>query len=123
MLNVVRPTSDSVVLVTGAGAVGLAAIMALKLLDSPPRKIIAVDLVPERLELAKKYGATDVISTRSESPDLKAAILAITEGRGADGAVDTTGRPDVLGVLLDSVAKKGIVVSVGVGKVCDFIAK
>jgi aryl-alcohol dehydrogenase len=116
MLNVVQPTSDSVVMVVGTGAVGLASIMAVNLSPSRPRRIIAVDLVPERLELAKKFGATDLINS-SENPDLKAAILALTDGKGADGAIDTTGRPEVLGVLLDSAAKKGVVVSVGVGKV------
>jgi len=115
MLNVVKPTADSIVLVVGAGAVGLAAIMATKLAPSPPRRVIAVDVVAERLEMARGFGATDIINSR-ETPDLKAAILAITDGNGADGAIDCTGRPEVLGILLDSAAKKGIVVSVGVGK-------
>lgn len=115
MLNVVKPTSDSIVLIVGAGAVGLAAIMATQLAPSPPKRIIAVDVVSERLELAKKFGATDIINSR-ETPDLKAAILAVTDGKGADGAIDCTGRPEVVGILLDAAAKKGIVVSVGVGK-------
>ena len=117
MLNVVRPSSGSIVLVVGAGAVGLAALMALKLTPSPPSKVIAVDIVPERLEQAKKYGATDVINSK-DTPDLKAALKNITDGKGVDGAIDTTGRPDVLRILLESAAKKGVVVSVGVGKVC-----
>lgn len=119
MLNVVKPTSDSIVLIVGAGAVGLAAIMATQLAPSPPKRIIAVDVVSERLELAKKFGATDIINSR-ETPDLKAAILAVTDGKGADGAIDCTGRPEVVGILLDAAAKKGIVVSVGVGKVSGY---
>jgi aryl-alcohol dehydrogenase len=115
MLNVVRPVSEDTVLVVGAGAVGLAALMALKLLPSPPRMVIAVDVVPERLELAKKYGATHVINSK-ETPDLKAALKSVTNGKGVDGAIDTTGRPEVLRTLLESAAKKGVVVSVGVGK-------
>jgi aryl-alcohol dehydrogenase len=116
MLNVVRPTSDSVVVVVGAGAVGLAALMALKLAPSPAKQVIAVDLVPERLKLAKQYGATDVINSK-ETPDLKAALKGLTDGKGVDGSIDTTGRPEVLRTLLESSAKKGVVVSVGVGKV------
>jgi aryl-alcohol dehydrogenase len=116
MLNVVQPAADSTVLVVGAGAVGLAAIMAVKLSPSKPSKVIAVDIVPERLELAKKYGATHVVNSK-ESPDLKAALMALTDGKGVDGAIDTTGRPAVLQALLDSAAKKGVVVSVGVGQV------
>lgn len=117
MLNVVKPSSGEIVLVVGAGAVGLAAIMAVGLASSKPSKVIAVDVVPERLELAKKYGATDIVNSK-EHPDLKAALMAISDGKGVNGAIDTTGRPDVLKTLLDSAGKKGIVVSVGVGKVC-----
>jgi aryl-alcohol dehydrogenase len=115
MLNVVRPSSGSTVLVVGAGAVGLAALMALDLMPSPPMKVIAVDVVPERLELAKKYGATHIINSKV-TPDLKAALKSVTDGNGVDGAIDTTGRPDVIRALLESTAKKGVVVSVGVGK-------
>ena len=116
MLNVVRPTSDSIVVVVGAGAVGLAALMALRLASSPPKQAIAVDRVPERLKLAMNYGATDAINSR-ETPDLRAALNDITDGKGVDGAIDTTGNPEVLRCLLESSAKKGVVVSVGVGKV------
>lgn len=115
MLNVVQPSSDSTVLVVGTGAVGLAALMALKLLPSSPKMVIAVDVVPERLELAQKYGATHIINSK-EKPDLKAALKFVTDGKGVDGAIDTTGRPEVLRTLLESSAKKGTVVSVGVGK-------
>lgn len=117
MLNVVKPTSDSVVVVVGAGAVGLSALMSLKTLPSPPAQVIAVDVVSERLELAKSFGATHIVNSR-ESPDLKDALMKITENQGVDGAIDTTGRPDVVNTLLKSVAKKGIVVTVGVGSVC-----
>ncbi len=118
MLNVVKPNSDSIVCVVGVGAVGLAALMALKLLPSSPKKIIAVDVVPERLALAKKYGATDFINSR-EVDDLKNALLNVSDGKGIDGTIDTTGRPEVVGTLLEATAKKGIVVQVGVGAVCQ----
>lgn len=116
MLNVVKPTAGSTVLVLGAGAVGLAALMAVKLAPSKPSKVIAVDIVPERLRLAKKYGATHVVNSK-DHPDLKATLMAITEGKGVDGAIDTTGRPDIVAQLLESAAKKGVVVTVGVGSV------
>lgn len=119
MLNVVKPGSDSIVCVVGVGAVGLAALMALKLLPSPPTKVIAVDVVPERLELARKYGATDFINSR-EVEDLKSALLATSGGMGIDGTIDTTGRPDVVNSLLEATAKRGIVVQVGVGLVRAF---
>ncbi|RDL41438.1 uncharacterized protein BP5553_01417 [Venustampulla echinocandica] len=114
MLNVVKPTAGSTVLIVGAGAVGLAALMAVKLAPSKPSKVIVVDIVSERLGLAKKYGATDVVNSK-DHPDLKATLMAITEGKGVDGAIDTTGRPEIVGKLLESAAKKGVVVTVGVG--------
>jgi aryl-alcohol dehydrogenase len=120
MLNVVKPNSDSIVCIVGVGAVGLAALMALKLLPSPPTKIIAVDVVPERLELAKKYGATDFINSR-QVDDLKTALMSVSDEKGVDGTVDTTGRPEVVGPLLEATAKRGIVVQVGVSVVSAFL--
>lgn len=116
MLNVIKPTSDMSVAVVGAGAVGLAAIMALKMLDQPPRTIIAVDIVAPRLDMARSFGATHGVSSK-EQPDLKKVLKDITQGRGVDGAIDTTGRPEVVTELIRSVARKGKVVTVGVGEV------
>lgn len=116
MLNVIRPAPQSTVVVVGVGAVGLAAIMAVKINPLNLSKIIAVDIVPERLELAKKYGATDVINGK-ETPDLAKALRDLTDDEGVDGAIDTTGRPQVLEALIEGCAKRGTVVSVGVGDV------
>lgn len=46
MSNAVHLSEEDTVLVVGAGAVGLAALMAMKLLPSPPKVVIAVDVVP-----------------------------------------------------------------------------
>lgn len=116
MLNVVVPTSDMAVVVVGAGAVGLSAIMALKLLEHPPKKIIAVDIVGSRLELARSSGATHGVNSKVR-PDLMKVLMDITRGRGVDGAIDTTGKPDVIKALIHSAARKGKVVTVGVGDV------
>jgi aryl-alcohol dehydrogenase len=117
MLSVIKPNSESTVAVVGVGAVGLAAMMALQTSSSRPKRVIAVDIVPERLEMAKRYGATHVVNSR-EKPDLRAALMAITDNEGVDGSIDTTGRPAIVRALLDSAAKKGVVVTVGVGEVC-----
>ncbi|RFU30756.1 hypothetical protein B7463_g5570, partial [Scytalidium lignicola] len=118
MLHVVRPKPQSTVVVAGVGAVGLAAIMALKIPTNPlkPSKVIAVDVVPQRLELAKKYGATDVINSR-ETPDLAQALKDLTDGEGVDAAIDATGRPHVVEALIEGSSNKGIVVSVGVADI------
>ena len=118
MLNVVKPTKSSSVCVVGAGAVGLAAIMAVNLVkeEDRPRRVIAVDVVNGRLDLARKYGATHTVNS-SEVKDLKAELLRLTDGEGVTGSIDCTGRPDVVSTLIDATAKRGIIVSVGVGKV------
>lgn len=118
MLNVVKPTSTTRVAVVGAGAVGLAAIMAAKLSPEKPVQVIAVDVVESRLEMAKKYGATHVLNSKTVAGgDLKAALMEITDGEGVTASIDCTGRPDVVNSLIDATAKTGIIVSVGVGKV------
>ena len=116
MLNVVSPTQDMTVVVVGVGAVGLSAVMALKTLDAPPKKIIAVDIVPSRLEMARSYGATHGVNSKVR-PDLMKTLMHITNGKGVDSAIDTTGRPAVIKELIHASARKGKVVSVGVGDV------
>lgn len=116
MLNVVRPTTNTTVVIVGVGSVGLAALMATSLAPSKPSKIIAVDIMPQRLELAKSFGATHTVNSKEQS-DLKAALMDLTDGMGIDAAIDTTGRPDVVESLLKSSASKGKIVTVGVGKV------
>lgn len=116
MLNVIQPTADMTVAVVGTGSVGLSAIMALKMLERPPKKIIAVDIVPSRLELARSCGATHGVNSKVRS-DLMKTLLEITNGRGIHGSIDTTGRPDVILNLIHSAARKGKVVTIGTGGV------
>ncbi|KAF2198328.1 aryl-alcohol dehydrogenase [Delitschia confertaspora ATCC 74209] len=117
MLNVVKPAGKGTVVVVGAGAVGLAAIMAVKLLPEQdrPGTVVAVDIVASRLEMAKKYGATHVVNAEEEK-DLKAALMKLTEDEGVDGSIDCTGIPEVVNALLEAAAKRGIIVTVGVGR-------
>ena len=116
MLNVIQPTSDMSVAVVGVGGVGMAAVMALKLLEHPPKRIIAIDVIPSRLQMARKYGATHGVNSKLR-PDLMKVLLEITKGGGVDGAIDTTGRPEVIKGLTHSAARRGKIVTVGVGNV------
>ncbi len=121
MLNVAKPTRSMNVCVTGAGAVGLSAIMALSTLETPPKRIIAVDVVPERLELARKYGVTHCVNSKIR-PKLMDVLMDITQGQGIDVSIDTTGRPEVVQELIHSTARKGKIVAVGVGKLESNVA-
>src|SRR5690606_22822490 len=76
----------------GAGSVGLSAIMAARACGAGA--IIAIDRHPDRLKLALELGATHTVHTKSDNP--AEAILAMTDGRGADHVLDTTGVADLV---------------------------
>ncbi|GGW95465.1 NAD(P)-dependent alcohol dehydrogenase [Streptomyces chartreusis] len=107
--NVLKPVTGSTVVVLGAGAVGLSAVMAAAL--TPATDIVAVDRVAERLSLARELGATHTID--ATGTDLAAALADITGGRGADGVVETTGNVGVLRRGVDALAARGTLVVVG----------
>ncbi|MFE9450935.1 NAD(P)-dependent alcohol dehydrogenase [Streptomyces sp. NPDC006739] len=107
--NELRPVIGASVVVLGAGAVGLSAVMAAAL--TPATTVVAVDRVAERLELARELGATHTVDAGSES--LPEALAAITGGQGADGVVETTGSVAVLRQGVDALAARGTLVVVG----------
>ncbi len=86
----------------GAGAVGLAAIMAAKVAGATT--IIAVDITPSRLELALELGATHVINSREE--DAVQRVHAITGG-GANYSLECSGRAKVLRQAIDAITILG----------------
>lgn len=103
----VRPESSIVVL--GAGAVGLAALMAAAVAGATT--IIAVDLQPHRLDLARELGATHVVAGGDD--DIVEQIHAITGG-GADYSFDTTGVPGVMRNALLALRMTGVCGYVGI---------
>ncbi|WP_020117118.1 NAD(P)-dependent alcohol dehydrogenase [Streptomyces canus] len=107
--NVLKPVTGSTIVVLGAGAVGLSAVMAAAL--TPATTIVAVDRVGERLTLAKELGATRTVDAGAE--DLGEALAAITGGQGADGIVETTGNVAVLRQGVDALGARGTLVVVG----------
>jgi aryl-alcohol dehydrogenase len=107
--NVLKPRPGATVVVTGAGAVGLSAVMAARL--SPATRIIAVDRVPSRLKLAEQLGATHTVDTTDV--DLTEALTELTGGRGVDGVVETTGAVPVLRAGIGTLALRGTAVVVG----------
>ncbi|MDH6622314.1 aryl-alcohol dehydrogenase [Streptomyces sp. LBL] len=107
--NVLKPVTGSTIVVLGAGAVGLSAVMAAAL--TPATTIVAVDRVGERLSLAKELGATHTV--HAGEADLGEALAEITGGQGADGIVETTGSAAVLRQGVDALAARGTLVIVG----------
>lgn len=109
VLNVLRPEIGSTLAVFGVGAVGLAAVMAAAL--GGPSRIVAVDVVPERLELARELGATDVVDARGDG--VAAALRDLTGGAGVDYAVEASGNVGALSAAIDALALRGTCAIVG----------
>ena len=109
VLNVLRPRAGSTLVVAGAGAVGLAAVMAARM--TAVSRIVVVDRVPGRLEMALELGATDVVDTRERT--ITEGVMNATGGRGADHVVETTGVVPVLDELVDMLAVGGCCAVVG----------
>src|SRR3954468_1073190 len=103
----VRP-GDSVAVI-GLGPVGLCAVQAAKAAGAA--KVIAVDSVPDRLELAASFGAEAVHLTED---DPRAAVKAATDGRGVDAAIDAVGHPDALDLAARVTRKAGTISAIGV---------
>lgn len=102
VLNALQVEQGSDFAVFGAGAVGLSAIMAAKIAGA--QRVIAVDIAPERLELAHELGATDTINGASENVLEK--IAALTDG-GVLYSLDTTGVPAVMQQAVMALAPRG----------------
>ncbi|MGF7234292.1 MAG: NAD(P)-dependent alcohol dehydrogenase [Frankia sp.] len=110
IMNVARPTAGERVLVLGAGAVGLSAVMAA--VQSGVEQIVCLDRDEQRLKLATDLGATGVIDTRGVD-DLPGAIRSATGGRGADIAIECTGAEPILSATLEALAPAGRCVLIG----------
>ena len=80
--------AGATVMVVGCGGVGLNIVQAARLAGA--RKIIAVDLLDNKLEYAKRFGATDTINAKAE-PSVPKAIRAMTAKLGVDYAFDAIG--------------------------------
>jgi 2-desacetyl-2-hydroxyethyl bacteriochlorophyllide A dehydrogenase len=99
----------SSVAVLGLGPVGLCAVQAARAAGA--ETVIAIDTVPERLEMARSFGATPVHLTED---DPRAAVKDATEKRGVDGAIDAVGHPEALELACRLARKAGTVSATGV---------
>ena len=109
ILVAMKVSAGSSLVVFGAGAVGLSAVMAGAVAGATT--IIAVDLQQHRLDLALELGATHVL--RGDDPNLVGAIHGLTGG-GANYSFDTTGVPGVMLAALQCLRMTGVCGYVGV---------
>jgi aryl-alcohol dehydrogenase len=104
VMNSLMVPQGASIAVFGTGSVGLAAVMAGRIVGADP--IIGVDIKPNRLELALELGATHVIDNRDD--DVAAHIMDITR-TGVDYVVETTGNWNMHRLAIDVLNPHGTV--------------
>jgi S-(hydroxymethyl)glutathione dehydrogenase / alcohol dehydrogenase len=108
IFNACKVTPGETVAVIGCGGVGLATINAAKIAGAG--RIIAADPIPEKRELAKKLGATDVVDALADGA--AAEIIELTKG-GVDHAIEAVGRPASGELAVKSLKRGGTATILG----------
>jgi Zn-dependent alcohol dehydrogenase len=108
VINTAAPRPGSSAVVFGLGGVGLSAVMGARLAGCHP--IVAVDIVPAKLELALELGATHAV--RGDDPDLVATIRELTGG-GGETVIEAVGRVATLELAYAATRRGGTTVAAG----------
>jgi len=103
VINIAKPAAGSTLAVFGLGGIGLSALMACKLFDC--KQVIAVDVEPAKLEMARQFGATTTINSAEQ--DAVAAIRQLTGGLGVDYAIESAGLTAVIEQAFDATRRFG----------------
>lgn len=98
------------VAIVGAGPVGLAALLTAQFYS--PARIIMIDLDDNRLEVAKRFGATDVLNAGDAR--LVDKVMAMTGGLGVDSAIEAVGVPATFSLCETLIAPGGDIAVLGV---------
>jgi alcohol dehydrogenase len=104
----IRP--GDVVAVVGAGPIGLATIIGARLFS--PAAVVAIDLADSRLEAAKAFGADSTVN--SQRADALEAVRLLTNGLGADVAIEAVGIPETFELATTLIRPGGRVANIGV---------
>ena len=105
-----RVEPGDTVAIVGAGPIGLAAIMTAKLFT--PGRIVAIDLADARLDKALEFGADVAINNGRE--DAVAVVRELTDGLGADVAIEAVGVPETFELCAELIRPGGRLANVGV---------
>ncbi|MFH1243946.1 MAG: Zn-dependent alcohol dehydrogenase [Pseudomonadota bacterium] len=110
VINKAKVKPGSSVAVIGVGGVGLNVIQGAVLANAT--RILAIDILDNKLELAKVFGATHVINASKDDPFEK--VMEITRGIGADYAFEVVGSPEASLTAFKLIRRGGCAVIVGV---------
>jgi S-(hydroxymethyl)glutathione dehydrogenase/alcohol dehydrogenase len=114
-INTAEVRPGSTVAVFGCGGVGISIIQGARIAGAS--RIFAIDVSDEKLELAKRFGATDVL----KADNAPKALIAQTDGIGVDYAFEAIGIGAVVEAAIQATRRGGTTVAVGVGKLSDTI--
>jgi S-(hydroxymethyl)glutathione dehydrogenase/alcohol dehydrogenase len=109
-LNTAKVRPGSSVVVFGCGGVGISVIQGARIAGAT--EIVAVDLLPEKAELAQRFGATHGVTAQQ----LPGVSQEITDGEGFDYAFEVVGRPETIRQAWDNTRRGGTTVVVGAGR-------
>ena len=108
-VNITPINLGDTALVVGTGMIGLLVLQAVRLAGSA--RVIAVDLDDAKLEVARQFGADDLLNPKT--CDVQARIAELTNGRGAAVAIEAVGATDPIKTCISGVRKGGTVTLVG----------
>ena len=108
--NAAQVKPGSYVAVFGSGGVGLNVVQGAAMAGA--EKIIAVDLLDNKLDLARQFGATHTVNASSGDPVEQ--VRSLTGQRGVDYAFEVIGLPKTVRQAFDCLAKCGVAIAVGV---------
>ena len=102
VINTAKVEIGSTAIVFGLGGIGLNVIQGLRLAGAD--QIVGVDINPNKIEMATRFGMTDFVNPKEVDGDLVAYLVALTGG-GADYTFDATGNTDVMRTALEYAHK------------------
>jgi len=105
-----RIAPGDVVAIVGAGPIGLSAVITAQLFS--PAHIVAIDLADTRLEAAKRFGADVTVNSTRQDP--LEVVRGLTDGLGADVAIEAVGVPETFELAAELIRPGGRVANVGV---------
>jgi alcohol dehydrogenase len=99
------------VAIFGCGGVGLSALMAAVAVGAEP--VIAVDAAPQKLAIARSFGATGEVAWQGSAEATAEAVRDASNG-GVDYAIEATGRPEAMEAAFLSTRPRGAAVLIGI---------
>jgi len=109
-MNTAPVQKGDTVAVIGLGGIGLSALQGARLAGA--ERLIAIDRVAAKLDIARTLGATDVVAAAVEDP--VTAVRALTDGAGVDVSFEATGNAAVVAQAVAMLARGGTAVAIGV---------